>query len=259
MLQEFKKDKLVCRIYQTRREMGMAAAEDIAAAIQSVLTEKEDMNMIFAAAPSQNEVLASLTSRTDIPWERINAFHMDEYIGLPQNAPQRFSAFLRNAIFDKVPFKAIYCIDGSATAAADECARYSRLLAEHPTDIVCLGIGENGHIAFNDPGVADFHDAAMVKPVALDDICRQQQVHDGCFAQFEDVPEAALTLTIPALTAADYMFCVVPAATKAEAVRKTMLDPISELCPASILREHDHAVLYCDADSGAKLLSSHSA
>lgn len=253
MLKELKQDKLLCQIYPTREAMGTAAADDIAAAIRKVLSEKEEMNMIFAAAPSQNEVLAALVSKTDIPWERINAFHMDEYIGLPQNAPQRFSTFLKEAIFNKLPFKAVYCIDGSR-AAEEECARYGKLLVEHPTDIVCLGIGENGHIAFNDPGVADFNDSALVKPVALDDVCRQQQVNDGCFAKFEDVPTTALTLTVPALTAATYMFCVVPAATKAEAVRKTICEPVSELCPASVLRQHDHAVLYCDADSGAQLL-----
>ncbi len=255
MLKELKKDKLSCRIYETRKEMGEAAAKDIYETIMKLLGEKETLNMIFAAAPSQNDVLASLLEKKDIPWERINAFHMDEYIGLPKTAPQGFGNFLRAAIFDKVPFKSVNLIDSSATDVAAECARYTKLLQDNPVDIVCLGIGENGHIAFNDPGVADFNDKALIKPAELDLVCRQQQVNDGCFAALDDVPKMALTLTIPALCAGKYMFCVVPAPTKAAAVTATMTGPITDQCPATILREHDNAILYCDADSGKNLLS----
>ncbi len=253
MLKELKKDKLLCKVYKTRAEMGVAAAEDVRERILALLEEKEELNMIFAAAPSQNEVLAGLVSMKDIPWEKINAFHMDEYIGLSMDAPQRFGTFLKNAIFDKVPFKNVYLIN-SAAEAEEECARYTDLLKTHPVDIVCLGIGENGHIAFNDPDVADFNDPALIKVVGLDDICRQQQVNDGCFAKIDDVPKTALSLTIPALTSGTYMFCVVPAATKANAVDNTMHGEITEKCPASILRKHDNACLYCDSDSGVSLL-----
>ena len=253
MIKELKQDKLVCKIYKTREEMGIAAAEEIHNKISELLSCKEEINMIFAAAPSQNEVLAALVSKTDIEWNRINAFHMDEYIGLSDDAPQKFGAFLKNAIFDKVPFKSVNLIN-SSVSADEECRRYSELLKNNPVDIVCLGIGENGHIAFNDPDVADFNDKALVKVVGLDDICRQQQVNDGCFAHIDDVPETALSLTIPALTAGTYMFCVVPAATKANAVNNTMNGPVSEKCPASILRTHENAILYCDSDSGVHLL-----
>lgn len=253
MIKELKQDKLVCKIYKTREEMGIAAAEEIHNKISELLSCKEEINMIFAAAPSQNEVLAALVSKTDIEWNRINAFHMDEYIGLSDDAPQKFGTFLKNAIFDKVPFKSVNLINSSASAD-DECRRYSELLKNNPVDIVCLGIGENGHIAFNDPDVADFNDKALVKVVGLDDICRQQQVNDGCFAHIDDVPETALSLTIPALTAGTYMFCVVPAATKANAVNNTINGPVSEKCPASILRTHENAILYCDSDSGVHLL-----
>lgn len=253
MIKELKQDKLVCKIYKTREEMGIAAAEEIHNKISELLSCKEEINMIFAAAPSQNEVLAALVSKTDIEWNRINAFHMDEYIGLSDDAPQKFGTFLKNAIFDKVPFKSVNLIN-SSVSADEECKRYSELLENNPVDIVCLGIGENGHIAFNDPDVADFNDKALVKVVGLDDICRQQQVNDGCFAQIDDVPETALSLTIPALTAGTYMFCVVPAATKANAVNNTINGPISEKCPASILRTHENAILYCDSDSGVHLL-----
>lgn len=253
-MKEQKKDKLLCKIYPTRREMGAAAASEIHDKILELLEDKDELNMIFAAAPSQNEVLESLTQMTDIPWNRINAFHMDEYIGLSDDAPQKFGTFLNHAIFEKVPFRSVSLINSGAASIEEECERYSALLREHPVDIVCLGIGENGHIAFNDPDVADFHDPALIKVVTLDDICRQQQVNDGCFAHIDEVPKTALSLTIPALTAGTYMFCVVPAATKANAVERTMNGPIDETCPASIMRTHENAILYCDADSGAALL-----
>ena len=174
---------------------------------------------------------------------------MDEYVGIDKSAPQGFAMFLKNALFDKVPFKTVNTLDSTANPE-QEAARYSKLLAENPVDIVCMGIGENGHIALNDPHVADFNDSSLVKKVDLDDVCRMQQVHDGCFASLDDVPKYALTLTIPALTSGKYQFCVVPAETKANAVKNTVYGDIDERCPASILRTLDNAVLYCDNDSG---------
>ena len=249
----FKKDKLDVKIYKTRDEMGKAASEDIAVAIKALLSQKEEINMIFAAAPSQNDMLLHLCERDDIEWERINAFHMDEYIGLRPNAPQCFSNFLKKYIFDLKPFKSVNCINAAASSPEEECKRYSGLLKEYPVDIVCMGIGENGHIAFNDPHVADFNDKALVKPVSLDEICRMQQVNDGCFASIDEVPKWALTLTVPALMNATYNFCVVPASTKANAVKRTVEGEINEECPATILRQKDNAILYCDADSSALL------
>lgn len=249
----FKKDKLEVKIYDTRDAMGKGAADDIAAAIKKLLAEKEEINMIFAAAPSQNDMLAHLCATDGIEWERINAFHMDEYIGLNPDAPQCFSNFLKRYIFDLKPFKTVNLIDASATDAEKESARYTKLLEDHPVDIVCMGIGENGHIAFNDPHVADFNDPKLVKAVSLDEVCRMQQVNDGCFAKIDDVPKFAMTLTVPALMKASYNFCVVPASTKANAVKNTVEGEISEKCPATILRQKDNAVLYCDADSSALL------
>jgi len=249
----FKKDKLEVKIYDTRDAMGKGAADDIAAAIKKLLAEKEEINMIFAAAPSQNDMLAHLCATDGIEWERINAFHMDEYIGLNPDAPQCFSNFLKRYIFDLKPFKTVNLIDASATDAEKESARYTKLLEEYPVDIVCMGIGENGHIAFNDPHVADFNDPKLVKAVSLDEVCRMQQVNDGCFAKIDDVPKFAMTLTVPALMKASYNFCVVPASTKANAVKNTVEGEISEKCPATILRQKDNAVLYCDADSSALL------
>ena len=252
-MKTFKKDFLNIHIYNTRAEMGKAAAQDIKACILSMLSEKESINMIFAAAPSQNEVLEALATDTDIPWNRVNAFHMDEYIGLSADAPQGFGNFLKNRIFGIANFKSVNYIDISAVDVQGECMRYAMRLKENPVDIVVMEIGENGHIAFNDPPVADFNDKELVKPVALDDICRNQQVNDGCFAMIDDVPKTAITLTVPALFAGDRLFCIVPAATKASAVRATICDDISERCPATILRRHKNAVLYLDRDSSSLL------
>ncbi len=249
----FNKDRLTVKVFETRDEMGKVAAFDIAECIKKLLCEKEEINMIFAAAPSQNDMLYHLCNHKDIEWERINAFHMDEYIGLSSDAPQCFSNYLKEHIFNLKPFKSVRCIDPSSSIEA-ECERYGNLLKEYPVDIVCMGIGENGHIAFNDPHVADFNDKELIKPVKLDDVCRMQQVNDGCFEKFSDVPEYALTLTIPALMSAKYNFCVVPAPTKANAVKRTLEGEISPECPATILRNKDNAFMYCDADS-SKLLS----
>ena len=247
-------DKLNVKVYQTREEMGRAAAEEAAAAIRAAIAAKGEINMIFAAAPSQNEFLAHLIADKSIDFTKINAFHMDEYIGLPADAPQGFGNFLRERLFDRVPFKTVNTIDSTAADPEAECRRYAALLQAHPCDIVCMGIGENGHIAFNDPHVADFDDKAAVKVVALDETCRQQQVNDGCFERLDDVPTHALTLTIPTLTAPEAVFCIVPAKTKANAVYAALRGGITEACPASILRRHANATLYCDADSAARVL-----
>ena len=252
-MKTLKKDLLTVNIYDSRDEMGKAAGADIKACILKLLEKKETINMIFAAAPSQNEVLASLAEDKEIPWNRVNAFHMDEYIGLSADAPQGFGNFLKNAIFGRAPFKSVNYINVSATDAEAECARYSALLEANPTDIVVMGIGENGHIAFNDPPVADFKDTKKVKPVQLDEICRQQQVNDGCFATINDVPKTAITLTCPTLFSGDYLFCIVPAPTKANAVKATICGEIGEACPATILRRHENAILYLDPDSSALL------
>jgi glucosamine-6-phosphate deaminase len=253
MIKQLTKEKLDVKVYASRKEMGNAAGREIAETMRKLLAEREEIHMIFAAAPSQNETLAALVAEPDIDWTRVNAYHMDEYVGLSGDAPQSFSTYLREHIFGLVPFKSVNCIGGAADAE-EECARYGKLLADNPVDIVCLGIGENGHIAFNDPWVADFDDPVKVKVVPLDEVCRNQQVHDGCFPTIDDVPKYALTLTIPALTCAAHMFCSVPAATKRDAVRRTVTEEISIDCPASIMRKHPHAVLYCDPDSGADLI-----
>lgn len=249
----FQQDRLQVKIFKTRGEMGMAAAQEIGNKILELQKEKAELNIIFAAAPSQNETLENLIRYPGIDWSRINGFHMDEYIGLRPDAPQNFGNFLRTRLFEKVPFQNVYYINGGAQDIDGECGRYTRLLNGHPVDIVCMGIGENGHIAFNDPPVADFNDPCRMKRVALDSVCRQQQVNDGCFAALDDVPVEALTLTIPTLLSGAHLFCMVPASTKAEAVREMLNGEICTACPASVLRTHPSAVLYCDKDSSSRL------
>ena len=252
-MKAFEKDKLKVEIYDTRAEMGNAAARDIKAKIAQLLAEKREINMIFAAAPSQNEVLAALADDGQIEWNRVNAYHMDEYIGLSADAPQGFGNFLKAHIFGRAPFKSVHYIDCTTSDPEKEAARYEKLLGDNPPDIVVMGIGENGHIAFNDPPVADFKDARGAKVVKLDEVCRNQQVHDGCFARLEEVPKYAITLTVPTLVSAPWLFCIVPAKTKANAVKECLTGEIGEHCPASVLRLQENAVLYLDKDSASLL------
>ena len=254
VLKEFQKEKLSVKVLDTRAAMGALAAKEIGEKIVELQQEKSEINIIFAAAPSQNEVLEHLIKNPAIDWAKINGFHMDEYIGLHSTAPQLFGNFLRERLFDRAPFQNVYYINGGAADIEEECERYAALLKEHPVDIVCLGIGENGHIAFNDPGVAKFDDTSVIKRAKLDEVCRQQQVNDGCFGNLAEVPKEALTLTIPTLMSGNYLFCSVPAKTKANAVLAMIKGDITETCPASVLRQHDNAVLYCDKDSGSGIL-----
>ncbi len=235
--------------FETRQEMGEYSARLVSEEILRLLTEKESINMIFAAAPSQSDFLSCLVADVRIPWDRINAFHMDEYIGLSEDAPQGFGNFLKKAIFDLVPFKSVNLMDSTASDPESECARYGELIKNFPCDIVVMGIGENGHIAFNDPHAASFCDQKIAKTVTLDNTCRMQQVNDGCFENIGQVPTCAITLTVPALMSAGSVFCIVPAKTKAEAVKNTLLGEITEKCPATALRHHKNAKLFLDSDS----------
>ncbi len=248
-MKTMKVDKLNVEIFENRTLMGEKAALDIKNKIAELLKTREEINIIFAAAPSQNDVLKALVEDKSIEWQRVNAYHMDEYIGLDKSAPQGFGNFLKSHILGLVPLKSVNYIDISTKDPEAEAERYGKLLKENPTDIVIMGIGENGHIAFNDPPVANFRDEKWVKPVKLDEICRQQQVNDGCFAKIDDVPTHAMTLTVPTLVKAPCLFCIVPAPTKANAVRETLYGTIDEHCPASILRTHDNATLYLDNES----------
>ena len=250
-LRTLRVDQLDVRVFADRAALGNAAAADVAAAMRAALADQGRVRMAFAAAPSQEEFLAALVATPGLDWSRVTAFQLDDYVGLPAEAPQRFGQFLRTRLFDKVRPGEVHLIGAAASGdeATAEARRYAALLAAASLDIVCLGIGENGHLAFNDPPVADFRDPERVKVVELDEPCQRQQVNDGCFPSLEQVPTHAITLTIPTLLSGRRLICVVPGPTKREAVRRTLSGPIATACPASILRTHPACTLYLDAHS----------
>jgi len=251
-MREITKDKLKVRIFESRELMGKAAAEDFSNKLRKTLQDHTFVNVVFASAPSQNEFLANLLLQP-IEWEKVNAFHMDEYIGLERNSPQSFGRFLKERLFDKVNCREVHYLDGNATDLEKECERYAELLKKYPTDIVCLGIGENTHLAFNDPHVADFKDTKVVKIVDLDEQNRIQQVNDGAFETLEKVPTHALTLTIPALFRSTYALAIAPGDKKAQAIYHTVHSEVQEHYPSTILRTHSNSVLYVDTLSAAEL------
>jgi glucosamine-6-phosphate deaminase len=248
----FSEEEICIHVRDNRAEMGRKAAHDIATELQERLKEQAGARIIFAAAPSQSEMLAALVREPDIDWSRVTAFHMDEYLGLDRNAPQRFSHWLRRTLFDHLPFGTVHLIEPDENP--DRVAKeYAEALAAEAIDIVCLGVGVNAHLAFNDPP-ADFNDPKAVRVVTLDHVCRQQQVEDGCFATLQDVPRCALTLTVPRLLAANRLFCCAPGSAKREAIRRTIHEPISPECPSTALRLHPNCTLYLDRDSAANAL-----
>lgn len=247
-MKEFIKDNLRVKVLENRTIMGESVAQMVSKKIADLLKIQPFVNVIFGAAPSQNDFFDALIKK-EVNWSKVNAFHMDEYVGLDAQAPQGFGNFLKARLFEKVPFHAVYYINGNAENYEEECLRYEALLRTYETDIVCLGIGENTHLAFNDPHVADFNDPVLVKRVDLDEQCRMQQVNDGCFHTIEEVPTHALTLTIPALLKAPYAYCTVPGDKKAKAVYHTLNEEISENFPSTKLRDHQHSILFLDDQS----------
>ena len=243
-------DQLAVHIFDTREAMGKAAAADAASRIRRILDDKGHANIVFAAAPSQNDLIAGLLNE-DIDWSRIRAFQQDEYIGISEDEPAGFGSFLKEALYRKVPLMEAHYLLTDSARVQEKIQSYGELLTQFPPDLMFLGVGENGHLAFNDPPVADFDDPHMIKVVELDPICRQQQVNDGCFPGLAQVPEQALTLTLSFIRSVPDLICVVPTSRKAEAIREALLEPISTQCPASMLRKLPGASLYLDRDSAA--------
>ena len=248
----FSADALTVVISSTRKEMGKRAGEHAAHVIEQAIAKHGEARIILASAPSQNETLDTIMAHP-IEWSKVTIFHMDEYLGLPEQHPQTFRSYQRDHVLSRAKGATFHGIVGESPDPKKECARYTRLLAEAPIHLCCLGVGENGHLAFNDPPVANLKDMASVKVVELDALCRRQQVNDGCFPKIEDVPTHAITLTIPALMHAEVLVCSVPGPRKAEAVRATVRGPIGEKCPATAMRRHSSATLYLDADSASLL------
>ncbi len=253
LIKQFQVDSLQVYVFESRTDMGTAAYECYKKNIIQ-LSANEIIRAIFAAAHSQSDFYEALINDSEINFNRIDAFHMDEYMGLGKDAPQNFGNFLKRAIFSKKPFHQVNYVQSDAIDINAECMRYEKLLREAPLDIVSLGIGENGHLAFNDPHEAKFDDKQWVRQTSLDNISRQQQVNDGEFTHIDQVPKQALTLTIPALMSCKYVVGIVPTNRKAQAVYNALYGPITEKCPASILRTHKNAALFLDKDA-AELLN----
>ncbi len=250
----FIKDKLNIRIYDSAASMGRAAAVLVADKLQKAINEKGQANLILATGASQFTFLDALKTDPRVSWSRITVFHLDEYKGMSDQHPASFRKYLRERILEQVKPAAVHYLVGDAKDIDAEALRYEKLLKAHPIDVACIGIGENGHIAFNDPPVADFNDPRLVKVVELDDACRRQQLGEGWFLSLDAVPTHALSLTVPAIMRCKTISCVVPDARKADAVYQTVHGPISTNCPASILRTHPDAILFLDPPAASKLV-----
>ena len=252
---EVQRERLRTVVLPDRTAMAQAAARHAGGRLRSILDDQPRARVIFAAAASQAEMLDALAREDAIDWERVEAFHLDEYVGLPKGDPRSFGRWLEDHIWSRVKPGRVELIDGGNPDPVAESRRYGALLDEGGLDLGLIGIGENGHLAFNDPHVADFDDPETVKPVEIDDTSRHQQVRDGAFAAFEDVPRLALTVTMSAILHARSLSVVVPGAQKAEAVSRTLDGPIETACPASALRRHVDAVLFVDEPAYSLVLA----
>lgn len=244
--------QLPVSIYRTNEEMGAAAAAEAAGIITEAVDARGVANVIMATGNSQLTFLAALREIKQFPWSRVNLFHMDEYVGIDSGHPASFPNFLERHFVRYVEPGRFHPLRVPADGVEAACREYAALLLAHPADLCAIGIGENGHIAFNDPPYAEFDDPLRVKVVELDETSRRQQVGEGHFANLEEVPTHAVTLTIPALLAARRVLCIVPEERKAEAVKRALTGPVAESCPASILSRCDHAHLYLDAEAAGR-------
>ncbi len=246
-------DRLQVRILPDLAALARAAADEAAGILREAVAARGVAHAMFATGNSQIAFVDQLVTATpDVPWSDVVAFHMDEYVGVGPDHPAGFQRWIRERITDRAHPRSVHYVDGLADPAA-ECERYAGLLRDHPLDLCCLGIGENGHLAFNDPGVADLDDPLDVKVVELDDACRRQQVGEGHFPDVPSVPARAITVTVPALLRARRVLAVVPDARKAAAVRAALEGPVGSDCPASALRTTTGAVLYLDPASAGQL------
>ncbi|MBP7946837.1 MAG: glucosamine-6-phosphate deaminase [Verrucomicrobia bacterium] len=252
-MRTFTVDCLAVRVHSTQSHLAADAADAVARHLEQALEARPQAAAILASATSQIQFLDALAGRSEIDWSRVTVFHMDEYLGISADHPASFRRFMRERVESRLRPQVFHSIGGDCLEPLVECDRYAALLRAQPIDLCCLGIGENGHVAFNDPPVADFNDPRLVKLVKLDEPCRRQQVGEGCFPTLESVPQYAFSLTVPALCAARKMVCVVPERRKADAVRRALRGPVSTACPASILRRQPHATLFLDAESAAEV------
>jgi glucosamine-6-phosphate deaminase len=244
---------LKLQIYASAKAAGEAAALSTAQTLKQLEETASEIAVIFATGASQLETLHALTSMPDLPWRKVRGFHLDEYIGIDENHPASFRRYLRERLTHRVPMREFFEIDGSTPDPDHVRREYVGELSAADPQLCLLGIGENGHLAFNDPSEADFEDPEAMKVVTLDDACRQQQLSEGWFPSFEEVPHQALTLTIPTILKVPRLIVSVPGRRKAQSVRRTLEDPISTACPATILRTHPDVTLYLDEESASEL------
>jgi glucosamine-6-phosphate deaminase len=241
------------KVFGTREEMGQAAATHAARSMLALAAGKESLPIIFATGASQLATLSALTAMPGLPWDKVVGFHMDEYLGISDTHPASFRRYLRENLTNKVPMRQFHGIDGTASRADETCRAYAELLRSHAPKLCLLGIGENGHLAFNDPAEANFNDPLEIRIVALDDVCRGQQFSEGWFPSLAEVPNRAITLTIPTLFRVPELILSVPGPRKAQIVKRTLHDAVSTECPATILRSHGNATVYLDRESSAEL------
>jgi len=251
----FKVGTLVVEVYEDRNALGQATATVAADRLRKLAKQQETVPVIFATGDSQRATLHALAAMQDVPWNQVIGFRMDEYVGLPEGHPASFSRYMRENLTSRVQLKHMYEIDGSEANVQKTCREYAELLRAHAPVLCLLGIGENGHLAFNDPAEARFDDPVDVKQVTLDLVCRQQQVNEGAFSSVAEMPERAITITVPALFRVPELILSTPGPRKAKIVNRTLYDPISTACPATILRRHPNAKLFLDRDSAAELTS----
>ncbi|MFN8442077.1 MAG: glucosamine-6-phosphate deaminase [Caldilineaceae bacterium] len=247
-------DQLPVTIYPDQNALGQAAAEDARQILQAAIRQQGVATIILATGNSQLSFLHALRNFRDIDWSKVTIFHMDEYVGIAPHHPASFPLFLRQHIIDAIQPAAFHAVPSQANDVEQACRDYEALLRRQPIDMVAMGWGENGHIAFNDPPYADFDDPVWVKVVQLAEASRRQQVGEGHFPTLADVPTHAITLTVPALLAPRHILCIVPEARKAQAVHDCLTLPISEDHPGSILRTVNNARLYLDQDSAKPIL-----
>jgi len=253
-IKQLRAGKLSIEIYPDRNAAAEAAAQKAADALIDLAQTRESVGVIFATGASQLEMLSALTAIPNLRWDRVIGFHLDEYVGIDVDHPASFRGYLRKNLIEKIAIKKFYELDGSKPAIQEQCKQYASHVRAADPQLCLLGVGENGHLAFNDPGEADFNDPLDVKVVHLDEVCRQQQAAEGWFKSLDDVPTLALTLTIPTIFRVPQLILSVPGKRKATIVRRMLEEEISAQCPATILRTHPNAVVHLDLDSAGQLL-----
>lgn len=252
-LRTFQVDRAVVEIYPSKAEAGKAAALRASTILKTAIAKQGHARLIMATGNSQEDLIAALVQVRDMDWLRLEVFHMDEYINLPETHRGCLKRWMNTHFVDVVHPGKVHYLDGNARDLDAECRRYAQALRAAPITLCTLGIGENGHIAFNDPHVADFQDPLNIKRVSLDERCRKQQSGEGHFPGFASVPSEAVTLTCPMLMSSENLICCVPEMRKAEAVKNALEGPVTTRCPGSVVRTHPRAGIYLDTDSASLL------